>query len=161
MDATLAVISELAALPPTTNVLFAVDDYNCLYGNTGYGRPHTPDSEDGEPYTAATRKLLEVEDLTLASQLRVLAPQVQGALGSNVHVVCAATKTNLESGTRDLQLSEGAVVLEVPRLSQVETAHAMQHYHECGAMAHPPTYNQVGMGCRRWGWLEPEEVAVG
>jgi len=153
VDAALALLGELAALPPSVApVLLAVDDYNCLYGRTAYGRPRALDasaagggdgSEEGQGYSAATRQLLKVTDLTLAPQMRLLDPGMAHALG-NAHVVCAVTATASESRMPAAPpLAPGAAVLEVPRLSPVEVAHAVQHYHECGACAQPPTHAQV------------------
>ena len=64
VDACLALKEELeaAALSPSAStavkVLFAIDDYSSLYGQTGYGRT---DEETGR------RVPLQVEDLTLVS----------------------------------------------------------------------------------------------
>lgn len=69
VDAALAVVAELAAVPPSVaSVLLAVDDYNVLYGRTDYGWPRgltgASSSESGAE-EAYKRKLLRVDDLTL------------------------------------------------------------------------------------------------
>jgi len=50
-----------SASPSRPKVLFAIDDYNALYGRTGYGRSDDDDEGEGR----RRRVPLKVDDLTL------------------------------------------------------------------------------------------------
>ena len=63
VDCCLRLVGELCAVSTELPVLMAVDDYNALYGPTGYGRTVTHTSDRG--LATYRRQLLQVEQLNL------------------------------------------------------------------------------------------------
>ncbi|KXZ56537.1 hypothetical protein GPECTOR_1g482 [Gonium pectorale] len=106
-------------------VLFALDDYNCLYGATDYGElASTPQ--------LARRRVLHSDELILARSMRLLdEPNLGGA------VVAAATLSTPPLPAPKGHQPRGVPYTELPlaRYTEAETCNALAHY---AAMGHAP-----------------------
>ncbi|KAI8473917.1 MAG: mitochondrial ribosomal death-associated protein 3-domain-containing protein [Monoraphidium minutum] len=135
----LALINELAAAAATPGgprVLLAVDNYDALYGPTGYGVTATKEGAGGGAYLH--RRQLAVEELTLASGMRLLARRNLGG----VRVLAATSAAGGARAAEAMRLRRGVVKFDMPRFSAVEVAHLLHFYHERG-LAEAPSRGQV------------------
>eukprot|EP00198_Chlamydomonas_reinhardtii_P014099 XP_001703436.1 hypothetical protein CHLREDRAFT_143849 [Chlamydomonas reinhardtii] len=152
VDSALQLIRQLqllgsgAAQPPDSQpgqpprVLFALDDYNYLYGPTDYGvQPPSASPLQGR------RRVLDAGELILARGLRLLESELgtnpvaaaaagggAGGVGGAV-VVAATTATPALPAPRSLALEVPHTVVEVPGFDEAETAAALAHYAATGA----------------------------
>ncbi|GFR41139.1 hypothetical protein Agub_g1788, partial [Astrephomene gubernaculifera] len=133
VDSALAVVQQLVAssgeqpggsgsLAPPVQVLFALDDYNCLYGSSDYGV---------QPPSAvpikARRRVLQAQELNLARGMRLLEAKSLGGAA----VVAATTTAMPLPAPKQLppQQQQSLTELLVPGFSEVETRNALAHYH--------------------------------
>lgn len=123
--AALAVLEELRRATEVP-VLAVIDDYNALYGYTVFGR-----------WTSMNdRKMLQPEELRLASALRLL----EGPAFARGLVLCANTRS--KSVPRDLAIPLGSTdapfkAVEMPPFGRLEARALNQHYVAAGAAQRP------------------------
>ncbi|EFJ52077.1 hypothetical protein VOLCADRAFT_116092 [Volvox carteri f. nagariensis] len=109
---------------PQSPVLFALDDYNCLYGGTDYGW-YSP----REDPRRARRRPIHSDDLVLASGLRLMdTPQ----LGTATVVAATTTSLSLPAPPAPPALRMPHTELRVPGFSEAEVRNALAHYHATG-----------------------------
>lgn len=132
VDCALALVSELVLASEQRRVLLAVDDYNALYWRTGYGT--------SVPGSAAGRRELKVEELRLASSMRLLARK---DLGKAAVVAAVGDSIGVPAHVTEQVLQAAGEKLVVPRYSFTEVAHAVSWYHEVGMAAEVPSESQV------------------
>lgn len=137
VDAVLSLRDELVAIAEQRPVLFAIDDYNSLYGLTDYG----------VAVTDTHRRLLTVQELPLAHGMRLLERHLGSATA-----LCANSASRGVSPRVRVPLGHGAQIAHLPRYSEVETAHALAWYAQCaasgsadGAGGQVPTQEQARM----------------
>ncbi|KAG2500055.1 hypothetical protein HYH03_002332 [Edaphochlamys debaryana] len=115
-------------------VLFALDDYNYLYGPSKYGM-----LPPGVEPSKAKRRVLQADELILARGMRLLDSERAGGA-----TVVAATSTSLAlPAPKDLGLGPQVAQLDVPPFSEAETRNALAHYHATGYAAQLPTAAQA------------------
>jgi small subunit ribosomal protein S29 len=132
VDCALALLSELVLASEQRRVLLAVDDYNALYWRTGYGT--------SVPGSAAGRRELKVEELRLASSMRLLARK---DLGNAAVVAAVGDSIGVPAHVTEQVVQAAGEKLVVPRYSFTEVAHAVAWYHEAGMAAEVPSESQV------------------
>ncbi|GLI69159.1 hypothetical protein VaNZ11_013727 [Volvox africanus] len=104
-------------------VLFALDDYNYLYGTADYGW-YSPNDDPRK----ARRRPIHTDDLVLASGLRLLdAPH----LGLTTVVAANTTALSLPAPVVP-ELRMPHMELVVPGFTEAETRNALAHYHATG-----------------------------
>ncbi|GIL73286.1 hypothetical protein Vretifemale_3502 [Volvox reticuliferus] len=104
-------------------ILFALDDYNYLYGTADYGW-YSPNEDPRK----ARRRPIHTDDLVLASGLRLLdAPQ----LGRATVVAANTTALSLPAPVVP-ELMMPHTELVVPGFTEAETRNALAHYHATG-----------------------------
>ncbi|PNH09516.1 hypothetical protein TSOC_003841, partial [Tetrabaena socialis] len=143
VDAALRLVRRLAAVagaggggdgggaPP---VMFAVDDYNCLYGATDYGVLTSGTAR-------AQRRVLHSDELILARGMRLLEAEAE-ELGNAVVVAASTSSTALPApATPALRLPYAE--LRVPAFSEAETCNALAHYHATGYASELATHAQA------------------
>lgn len=89
--------------PPPPRVLFVVDDYNALYGPTGYGAASSGHAGASASASGVKRKPLQVQNLALVSER---APQGCAAVGDAVKLRLCLRRWLLPTG-RTIQPSRG------------------------------------------------------
>jgi len=126
--AALALRDGLIAAASSRPVLFAVDNYNCLYWRTEYGTAVSP----------RHRRALAVEELPLAASFRLAASADLGAASA----LCAVSHSRGVSPRVPLPLAPRARRYHVPRYSEGEAAAALAYYHR-RAGGEPPSAGEV------------------
>ncbi|GIL42680.1 hypothetical protein Vafri_615 [Volvox africanus] len=130
VDSVLQLVQQLvaASLPNGGNkkpipVLFALDDYNYLYGTADYGW-YSPNDDPRK----ARRRPIHTDDLVLASGLRLLDA---AQLGRSTVVAANTTALSLPAPVvPELRMSRTELV--VPGFTEAETRNALAHYHATG-----------------------------
>ncbi|GLC44325.1 hypothetical protein PLESTB_000481900 [Pleodorina starrii] len=138
VDSVLELVRQFAAASTygsrPTPVLFALDDYNCLYGATDYGWYSSK-----EDPRKARRRPIHTDELVLASGLRLMDEQQLGGAA-----VVAATSTGLPlPAPAAPPLRMPYTELRVPGFSEMETRNALAHYHATGFASALATSSQA------------------
>nr|8A22_Bw Chain Bw, mS29 [Polytomella magna]8APN_Bw Chain Bw, mS29 [Polytomella magna] len=130
VDCCLEVVKELSLAAATQPVLFAIDGYNALFQHTDYG------VTEGD-IQVARRRLLKVEELTLANSMRLLE---RADLGKARVVVAPSwsIRSSLQVG-KPVETTE----FVMPRFDFAETANALYYYQCCGLAPDVPTEKQA------------------
>ncbi|GAX75551.1 hypothetical protein CEUSTIGMA_g2994.t1 [Chlamydomonas eustigma] len=137
VDACMAIKGELVSATRNSEsgkgpkVLFAIDEYNALYWSTGYGQ----DQGDGK------RLQLEVEDLTLASGMRLLSGSIPNT--RNLAIVGAESESLGVPRRVTTPIGDTVESVLMPRYSLAETAHALYWYWENGLASKKPSLREV------------------
>lgn len=131
VECVLRLKEELCSLPgDQQRVLFVVDNYNALYHTTQYGTLAEPASE-------RRRRALNVEELSLASGMRLLVQDC----GQAAVVAGLTLGTHMSSRLRIPAI--GCAAYAIPRYSAIETAHALHYMWEVGRAPVAPSQEQV------------------